>query len=160
MRTFWMLDLENLTAGDLDRADATATLSEVANAARFTSEDLLLVGASRRNAWSATRLMVSALGRRGRLVCGHGVDGADHALHAGLEDEGGLEALTARGFERLVIGSGDAIFTDVAARAAGLGLQVWVVGCAGAIARRLSHAAHHVARIDLAAGNPLGEMAA
>jgi hypothetical protein len=69
-----------------------------------------------------------------------GRDGADLALLDVLENERVDER-----FERVTICSGDGIFTDAAARLAGVGVDVTAVSLPGHLATRLELAARHVA---------------
>ena len=75
----------------------------------------------------------------GQWVGRHGADGADHALLAMADPED-----VAARYARLVIGSGDHAFTDLALAARLLGVEVWVLARPGSLARGLEAAAHRV----------------
>jgi hypothetical protein len=81
-----------------------------------------------------------------QLLARSGRDGADNALREVIL----LDQLDAR-FERVVIGSGDGIFTELAAWLAGLGVLVVVVSRPDALSRGLSRTAGEVIPLDLAA---------
>ncbi|MCG5213734.1 PIN domain-containing protein [Streptosporangium soli] len=81
-----------------------------------------------------------------QLLARSGRDGADNALREVIM----LDHLDAR-FERVVIGSGDGIFTELAAWLAGLGMLVVVVSRPGALSHGLRRTAREVIPLDLAA---------
>ena len=72
-----------------------------------------------------------------RLVTRHGPSGADRALVEVLQGEA-----IAQRFRRVVVGSGDGIFTDPVIRLAQAGLEVVVVAPPEALSKRLRIAAH------------------
>jgi hypothetical protein len=69
-----------------------------------------------------------------------GADGADLAILNAAQDARWI----AERFDRVVIGSGDAIFTDLASRAAACGVSVVVVACESALSGHLAAVAHAV----------------
>lgn len=75
-------------------------------------------------------------GARPRFVVGSGVNGADLALLEVLREERIEER-----FDRVVVASGDGIFTDAVARLGAAGVEVTVVARSGHCARRLQMAA-------------------
>ena len=74
-----------------------------------------------------------------RRLLASGPDGADNALLAVLASERAAER-----FGRVVIGSGDGIFAEAAARLQAVGREVTVVCGEGALARRLRMAARDI----------------
>jgi hypothetical protein len=128
-RTLHLLDVENLTSScncTVERVSATA--SEYLDLFPSTQKDLFVLATSVKNAlpgwfgWptSAQRLMQS------------GENGADLAL---------IEAYR---FQRVVIGSGDGIFTELATQLIDLGCFVTVVSRPKCLSRRLSLAVQSV----------------
>lgn len=81
-----------------------------------------------------------------QLLVRSGPDGADRALGEVIR----LDHLDAR-FERVVIGSGDGIFTELAGWLSGRGVMVVVVSRPDALNRRLRRTAGQVISLDLAA---------
>ena len=76
-----------------------------------------------------------------RSIVAVGPDAADLALIAAADP-----TFVARRFDRVVIGSGDGIFAQLAAELEGCGVVVTVVGRGGAISRRLR--SREVIRLD------------
>jgi hypothetical protein len=76
----------------------------------------------------------------------HGPDGAELALLDVL----GHEDIAGR-FRHVVIGSGDHLFADAAARLAAQGVRVTVVSWRGSLSAQLELAAHEVIYLDAAA---------
>lgn len=133
-RALHLIDLENLVG--------TATVSE--SAARIASDlyrqtsqyspgDLVVVASSHRNGFAA-RLAFPGSTVRWRS----GRNGADLALLDAVS-EFDLDR-----FDRLVIGSGDGIFADLAHAARSGGIQVVVVSNRSALAGSLRSVAHVV----------------
>jgi hypothetical protein len=75
-----------------------------------------------------------------RLVPAHGPDGGDRALLAAAAD---AEFLRTH-YDKVVIGSGDGIFADLAEALRGSGLEIWVVGPIGGLSVRLGAAGTRV----------------
>lgn len=128
-RTLHLVDVENLlgTANPDPRRVAPLAVAYCA-AANVGPRDQIVVASSHicaRSVWygwptTARRLVAS------------GPDGADHALLGVLAAE-----QVAERFGRIVIGSGDGIFANAAARLQAAGTDVTAVCGAGAVARRL-----------------------
>lgn len=135
-RTLHLIDVENLAGG------SDATHSEVAQAAReyveaavVQANDLLTVGVGQSMALNAAAAFDSA-----RIVVGRGLDGAEHSLMSSHPPKD-----IAQRFERVVIGSGDHIFTGFADTCVRLDVETWVVARVEALSRMLASHAHHVA---------------
>lgn len=135
-RTLHLVDVENLAGGSpCSLQGVSAAAVDYLRLLPPTGGDLYVVATSCNNApigyfgWptSAQRLMRS------------GENGADLAL---------LEAYTASEiaskFGRVVIGSGDGIFTDLAIHLTALGRQVIIVSRPDSLSKRLRMAAHGI----------------
>jgi hypothetical protein len=121
-RSLHLIDIENLIGG----SDApTSVLWAVADFYRHNTPintgDHVIVGSGLQIAMDAGR----AFGTR--LVIGHGIDGADHALLAEVTD---LDAVATM-YDRVIVGSGDGIFTDMLAGLRERGIATGVVAQAG-----------------------------
>lgn len=136
-RTLHLVDVENLAGGSLcSLQGVVTTANDYLSLLPPTAGDLYVLATSCANApagyfgWptSAQRLMRS------------GENGADLAL---------LEAYTeseiASKFDRVIIGSGDGIFTDLAVHLTGLGCSVLIVSRPDSLSKRLRMAAHDIA---------------
>lgn len=140
-RTLHLIDLENLArtasiSDDLARILACWYLTT----ANYRAGDLIVVATSHHSGVPA-RLAFPGATVRWRS----GIDGADHALiDAAAEFD-----LTR--FSRLVIGSGDGIFTDLCHQARHAGVEVHVVAHPGGTATTLRQAATDVVSFALAA---------
>lgn len=88
---------------------------------------------------ASSALAVAPCWRSGQLSWGRGRDGADRALLRHFDI-----AAAIRGCGRLVIASGDGVFTEVALAARAGGLEVVVVAWPGTLSRRLGFAASSV----------------
>ena len=135
-RTLHLVDVENLSGGcDCSIEGVSETASEYLNLFPSGDTNLYVLASSVKNAlscgfgWptSAQRLMRS------------GENGADLALLEAYEPQE-----IARRFCRIVIGSGDGIFTALAIKLAALGCHVTVVARPESLSKRLSLAAHAV----------------
>jgi len=133
-RTAHLIDIENLVGcGVFGRSEA--------DAGRECYHALGLIRPGDHVIVACNPLGVGKIGHPwpgARLLVGHGPDGADRALLGALESE----RLELR-FERIVLASGDGIFSDTVARLRGARREVTVVGREGSIARRLRLAAGH-----------------
>lgn len=136
-RTLHLVDVENLAGGSLcSLRGVIATADDYLSLLPPSEGDLYVVATSCSNApvgyfgWptSAQRLMRS------------GENGADLAL---LEAYTALEI--ASRFDRVVIGSGDGIFTDLTVHLTALGCQVIIVSRPDSLSKRLRMAAHCIA---------------
>ena len=118
-------------------------LSSVAQFSRLSGlapGDLAVVGTNPGLLSQASQLMP-----RARLVTQAGPDGADLALLREVQDL----LWVAQRFDRVVIGSGDGIFSNVAQGLRNLGIAVGVVGPHGSIATRLAQSVDFVRTIAL-----------
>ena len=131
-RGIHLIDIENLAGhAALTFASARWAAEGYRNVAESASGDLIVVAACHRTAFAASAAFPGA-----RLILGSGPDGADKRLLEVMREE----SLDAR-FGRLVIGSGDGIFTIEAARLA-TNMHVACVGLPGHVASRLRMACH------------------
>ena len=139
-RKLHILDIENLL-GDPRPSQVCVVdaMEHYMNLANYGESDLLVAACNH----GAALEVGYALGGHHRLLLGSGPDGADHALLNVLEGEG----LSAR-FSRVVIGSGDGIFAEPAARLSRFGTQVTVVSRTVALSARLNLAAAEVIYFD------------
>lgn len=118
-RTLHLIDIENLAGG----SDASPELlNDVVRAYRCAAPvspgDHVIIAAGSRLAFAAGAAWPGA-----RLVVGHGVDGADRALLGQLTDI----AWVATHFDRVVLGSGDRIFTDALASVRAMGIATGII---------------------------------
>ena len=131
-RTAHLLDVENLVGtGRFGASEAQACRSAYAALGLIRGGDHVIVAC---NPFSAIHVREMWPGTR--LLTGHGRDGADLALLAAIEHERFQDR-----YDRIVVGSGDGIFTDAVASFRQTGREVVVVGRQGAIAQRLRFAA-------------------
>ena len=145
-RTLLLVDLENLAGGPHVPLDSM--LSSVAQFSRLSGlgpGDLAVVGTNPGLLSQASQLMP-----RARLVTQAGPDGADLALLREVRDL----LWVAQRFDRVVIGSGDGIFSNVAQGLRNLGIAVGVVGPHGGIATRLAQSVDFVRTIALTRCQP------
>lgn len=134
-RALHLVDLENLAACQHVTIDAAiATAEQYRTTADRRPGDLTVVGSSHHNGFAARVAFPEATVR-----WRSGRDGADLALIDAL-DEFDLGR-----FGRVVIGSGDGIFADVADRCRRQGVTVTVVARPTAIAHRLATVSDAVA---------------
>ncbi len=133
-RTVHIIDIENELGGSIVTADQVSTWWRVYrdHAVGVRSDDQVIVATGHRAAatvWFA--LPQTGIQRRVR----GGIDGADHALIESVD----IPHLASR-YERLVIASGDNIFTDLALRARARGMRVHQVVGKGTSSRTLTAA--------------------
>lgn len=147
-RALHLIDIENLVGRDLRSAD----LAEFAWAALqyllrvpLGDTDHLIVACNPANAIAAHQALPHA-----RLVVGHGRDGADLALLGAVA----WEEIPAH-YQRVIVGSGDGIFTDRVAELVRAGVVVNVVGLQGTISTRLGRAATRVTGIPRSNWRPV-----
>lgn len=134
-RTLHLVDLDNLVAGPSNAASVPAAMSRYLEASSFTPGDHLVVAAE--VTLAATALFEMPAGTR--FLVGWGPDGADRRLL----DADDPHHIAAR-YDRLVIGSGDHCFTEIAAAVRDLGRAVTVIGLQGAISLALGRVATSV----------------
>lgn len=131
-RGIHLIDIENLAGHSaLTSASARWAAENYRNEVDFEDGDIVVVAASHRNAFAAAAAFPGA-----RLLLGSGPDGADRRLLEVMREE----SLEVR-FDRLIIGSGDGIFSSEAARLAAH-MHVTAVGLPGHVSPRLRMASH------------------
>lgn len=134
-RALHLVDLENLAGtSSVTETLARRTAIEYLSSADYCLGDLIVVASSHRNGFAAR-----AAFPRATVRWRSGPDGADLAL---LDSWNEFDPLR---FDRLVIGSGDGIFADLAVSARQVGLTVSVVTRRRAASGALSSAASSVA---------------
>lgn len=141
-RSYHIVDLENLCGAGLPAAPAapaaTAALERYV-AAGMGACDFGVVAVNR----STLRRLAFVLPRALRWVAaGTGPDAADTALLGAVDAR-----LLARRFERVVIGSGDGAFADLAATLKAAGVDVVVVTWPGQLSAKLATAASRVVEL-------------
>ncbi len=128
-RTLLLVDLENLAGGPHVPLDSmVSSVAQFSRLSGLAPGDLAIVGVNPGLLSQASQLMP-----RARLVTRAGPDGADLALLREVHDL----LWVAQRFDRVVIGSGDGIFSNVARGLRGLGIAVGVVAPRGSISTRL-----------------------
>jgi len=141
-RALHLIDLENLAGGPAVDVDEIArTWAAYRGGVPQTESDHVMVGSCSlfaRKAWWV--LPATGVQRRVR----DGADGGELSLLDDLDLE-----QTARRFQRLVIASGDGMFTETALRARALGMHVHHVTGHGRPARRLLAAVTTRSRLRL-----------
>jgi hypothetical protein len=144
IRSLHLIDLENLCGSGLPTDEVITTVWNTYRYGVPTSpDDHYIVGASHlcaQRAWFI--LPTQGVQRRVRS----GKDGAELAILADLD----LAHAVGR-YDRLVIGSGDGMFTPTARAAREQGLHVHQVSGVGTCARTLSQSAHTHSRLRLGA---------
>jgi uncharacterized LabA/DUF88 family protein len=139
-RTLHLVDLENLLGEHREEELAAAALERYLEIARWQPDDQVIVAAHPQ--------IIRQIGFSPPVPCNlHAVRGADAAdvmllSHAPAE-------LVARQYQRLVIGSGDGIFTTRARAVRALGIGVLVVARSKCTARRLRKCRFPISRFDL-----------
>ncbi len=148
-RKLHLVDVENLCGGShVSDASVATAMCEYAEAAAPSRNDHVIVACSPQLAIPSHTAVPDA-----RILVGRGFDGADSALV-------GTAAVTdvARRFDGVVIGSGDHIFTSMAASLRLMGVPVTVVSRESSLSASLARVATTVVRIpDLP--EPIGEAA-
>jgi hypothetical protein len=135
-RALHLIDIENLAGGpDVSAEVARAAIADYRRSAAIRERDLVRLAC---NPWLYRRLAFD-LPAGWWTAFGHGPDGADRALLEGLEP-----ATVCHRFDRLVIGSGDHCFTDLAAGVRALGGDAWVISRHRSLSRDLERAASRV----------------
>ena len=139
-RTVHLIDVENLVGSAfLDEEAVSETARRYAAAAGLVPGDQVVVATSRfnaRNTWFSWGMGARRLTRSGE-------NGADLALLGVIETE-----RLAERFGRVVIGSGDGIFAEAAARLLADGTAVTVISRPESISRRLRMAVGDVRLIE------------
>ncbi|WP_162179003.1 NYN domain-containing protein [Bifidobacterium stellenboschense] len=132
------MDIENLKgAGAMSDADSHLIRKTLFELFPRRPEDLVVVGSGCNQSLLASRIWTGA-----RLVFRKGHNGADLALLDVLKNEN-----VAQRFDRLVLASGDGIFTGIVRRLANEGMSIHQVGVTDHVSRALSEAADESVRI-------------
>lgn len=135
-RTLHLVDIENLIGGAVHRDDCARAMEAYRQVAAWAQRDHAIVGAGPTTAEVAFFVVPAGIQR----VLGRGLDGADRALLAAVD-----AAFVARRYDRVVIGSGDGRFANLATELRLRGAEVWVVAKSRlGISRRLASVAHVV----------------
>jgi hypothetical protein len=140
-RTLALLDVENLLPGDpvdAGAGDYARALSDVATAARLTRDDSVVLAVGSHNdtgLFACLRFWPEAAVR-----CRSGRDGADRALTDHIADV----AAVARGYQQVVIGSGDHHFVTCVTALSDLGVRTKVVSRKDKLSRHLRRVAGQV----------------
>lgn len=138
-RAIHLLDIENLTGAACPTTrDALEVMAAYQAAVPIGPADQFVVAVNH-----AALLAVGVALRGARLLARSGPDGADRAL----AETAYLDRIDLR-FERVVIGSGDGYFTELAVWLINAGLQVTVVSRPGCLNWRLYAAVPHVVSIE------------
>lgn len=141
-RTLHIVDIENLVGDDHRSGDRHAfehALALYADAGSMLPEDQVLVGCHPGLVFTAQQI----LGSRGRIFTGAGADGADKALLEASDAE-----FIASRYHLVSIGSGDHIFTQLAAELIERGVTVRVVARSGRLSKELEEVAGTIALLD------------
>jgi hypothetical protein len=151
-RSLHLIDLENLCGSGLP---PTSLIARVWRTYRYgvptSPADHFIVGSSHGFA-SLAWFILPAQGIQ--RVVRSGQDGGELAILAGVD-----LAHAANRFDRIVIASGDGMFTDTATTAREQGLHVHQVSGIGKCARTLANAAHTHSRLRLAPKHPAALLA-
>ena len=150
MRTSYFLDVDNLCGSGQPRRDVVAAMfDQFDHLCAPQPGDLVYCAGTRTSAWHAKSLRSGYCIRFGR-----GLDGADQQLLE-LAD---VDVLS-RGFDHVVIGSGDHIFADRVRELMARGLRVDVLACRGSVAHELRRALGRWGRVMDLDAHPLGAVA-
>lgn len=140
-RTLHLVDIENLMGGPLGGDELLRNVSRA-----YRSSARMAVGDHAIVACNPTLLLPTKLEwEANRVLVGFGPDGADRRLLAELTSHRWVVSH----FDRVVIGSGDGIFSRRASILRHHGVRVEVVALRGAIARRLQRAVDQVHCLNL-----------
>jgi hypothetical protein len=135
-RTLHLVDVENLMGGPFAGGNAMRESSRrYREAANVGLRDHVVIGCNPALALEAACNWPGKL-----LVAGRGPDGADLALLEQARDA----RWVAQRFDRVVIGSGDGIFCDMAAALRSYGVAVGVVAVEGSLSHSLARTAHFI----------------
>ena len=131
-RTLHVIDIENLMGGpNSDVARIQLALQHYRTTANFAKGDHAYVGCDAHLLPSVHEAWPAVLIRPGR-----GPDGADHALLAVLDTED-----ISRRYSRVVLGSGDGIFTPIVSELLDHNVRVLIVALTGSLSRQLAEQA-------------------
>lgn len=149
-RALFLIDLENLLGDPFDLGGVADAMARCLVAGRRLPGDHLIVAGHPHLVLKARQ--VTGLSFQ-PLRAPQGPDGADLALLGALRP-----AFMAERYQRVVIASGDGIFTELAAELGRRGVTVWVVAPKGSTATRLRLAAARVVALAPVSGPvPVGE---
>ena len=140
-RTLALLDVENLLPGepaDADDVDYQHALADTAALAELSSTDSAVLAVGSGNDTGVFACLRTWPGAAVR--CRRGEDGADRALTEHIADM----AAVARGYQRVVIGSGDHHFIACVRALRDLGLRITVVSRRNKLSGELRRAADQV----------------
>jgi hypothetical protein len=148
-RTLHLVDVENICGtGRLDSELVRTVRGLVAPESQLSGQHHWVVAAS-----SSTSALALAEWPQARRVVRYGADGADLALLEVLDDE-------ATRYSRVVVYSGDGIFSEPLACLAAAGLETTVVARPERLSARLRLSAHHVVLLASLAQSPALGLAA
>ncbi len=139
-RSLLLGDIENLVLGVIDGRLAARRFDLLLEAARFKPGDLGYI-ASNKSLWKCLAWHVCDKSNCQYVVSERGQDSADLAL---LDRARNLDLST---FDRLVIGSGDGIFAEIAYDAGQAGLSTVVIANSGSLAGHLRYFADEVVEL-------------
>lgn len=134
-RTLHIIDIENLVGTEHAEGDRHAfehALADYSLAANMNPDDPVMLGCHPGLLFVAQQ----TLGRRGRILTGHGADGADRALLDAADP-----VFISNRFHLVSIGSGDHAFVPLTEHLINSGVRVTVVGRRGRTAAALTEAA-------------------
>jgi hypothetical protein len=136
------VDIENAVGGAImDVSQAVHARRAITKAARLRGDEQVVIGTSH------TGMLNAGLGWAGsRLVVRSGENGADFALIGVLTEEDVVSR-----FDRVILVSGDGIFTETVVALSAAGVRVTIVARRQACSKRLRMAAHRTTFIDPAA---------
>jgi len=135
-RTLHLVDIENLIGGPFQGLSAILD-------ARHNYRQLVGIGPNDHIVVACNgklAVTVRLIWNQGQLIVGNGPDGADLALLRQLEDPHWI----AGRYDRVVVGSGDGIFSEAVSKLAQLGIAAGVVSRPRALAYLLAKAANFV----------------
>ena len=138
-RALHLIDLENIVGNpDATGAEVEAALEAFIAAAAVGPDDLVAAAVNHR----LYKRACLSLDRGWEVKLASGPDACDHLLL----DAAPVDWVAER-FDRLVVGSGDAIFIDLVVSVRRRATPVWVVAQGRCLSRRLASAASHVVHL-------------
>jgi hypothetical protein len=140
-RALHLIDLENIVGNpDATRLEVEAALEAFTAAAAVGSDDLVAVAVNHR----LYKRACLSLDRGWDVKLASGPDACDHVLL----DAAPVDWVAER-FDRLVVGSGDAIFLDLVVSVRRRATPVWVVAQGRCLSRRMASAASRAVRLPM-----------
>lgn len=144
-RSLHIIDIENLAGTEHANIEAIAvTSTNYRSSTRIGPMDQIVVGT---NMDPTYRLTVGLEWPGAQVVSGHGPNGSDHALLTAVDPTWVVD----RGFERVVIGSGDRCFASLGTTLKRAGVVVQVIARAHETHCSLWPASHRVVALPIAA---------